>query len=135
MKVVVTTRRCTLCRKTKPIDEFYFSTSAKRWRASRCKACVKSEATRRARENPKRRREVERKSRYGITPQQFDALKAKQAGACAICQEIPDKALCVDHDHDTGAVRGLLCTTCNVGLAMLGDSPVRLLDAVEYLCA
>lgn len=51
---------------------------------------------------------------YGITPAAYDALMRLQGGRCAICRARPkSKRLAVDHDHKTGAVRGLLCSRCN----------------------
>ena len=51
---------------------------------------------------------------YGITLEDYQRLFEKQAGLCAICQELPAK--CVDHDHETGQIRGLLCSKCNLDL-------------------
>lgn len=51
------------------------------------------------------------RSTYGLSPEEYDDLKRLQGGVCAICQR--DVTLCVDHDHETGRVRGLLCRTCN----------------------
>lgn len=51
---------------------------------------------------------------YGLTPEQYDALLRRQDGKCAICRARPkSKRLAVDHNHDTGEVRGLLCSRCN----------------------
>ena len=51
---------------------------------------------------------------YGITLAQYDAKLWGQNGGCALCGLAPkDQALCVDHNHTTGAVRGLLCRACN----------------------
>jgi hypothetical protein len=51
---------------------------------------------------------------YGITKAQYDALLEAQGGVCALCLRPPGKRrLNVDHDHETGRVRGLLCTICN----------------------
>lgn len=51
---------------------------------------------------------------YGLTAEQYDMLLAAQGGRCAICRAKPkSKRLAVDHDHRTGAVRGLLCSRCN----------------------
>jgi hypothetical protein len=73
---------------------------------------------------------------YGITIEEYDALLAAQGGKCAICgteQCATGKAFAVDHDHDTGMVRGLLCKDCNIGLGMFKDDTFRLKAALDYL--
>ena len=91
-----------------------------------------------AKDHPERKREYSRKwykktvedpdgkrrlrhnhlmKRYGITMEQWDEMYAWQKGLCAICSiPLEDKKTQVDHDHDTNAVRGLLCTRCNLVL-------------------
>lgn len=73
--------------------------------------------------------------KYGITPEQYEDLSEKQNGGCAICQRpCPSgRRLAVDHDHETGRVRGLLCMDCNQGLGKFGDDISRLKAAVQYL--
>lgn len=64
----------------------------------------------------------------------YEQLNTAQSGVCAICGLPPvKKKLCVDHDHDTGAVRGLLCSRCNLGLGFFLDSPASLIKAATYL--
>ncbi len=73
---------------------------------------------------------------YGISENYYNLMLLKQDGKCAICQLPPtDKIgrLCVDHCHDTGFVRGLLCRKCNTGIGQFGDNPDRLAIAVAYL--
>lgn len=73
---------------------------------------------------------------YGISLDGYQALLVAQGGVCAICKRPPRgrrKYLAVDHDHETGKIRGLLCTTCNVGLGALSDSPDLLRAALVYL--
>lgn len=70
---------------------------------------------------------------YNLTPEQFATLLEQQDGACAICNKVPHSTLHVDHCHTTGKVRGLLCSTCNTGLGMLGDSADSLEKALQYL--
>lgn len=61
----------------------------------------------------------------------LDGLMEAQGGTCAICPRTDD--LCVDHDHATGVVRGLLCRSCNSGLGQFRDDPVLLAKAIDYL--
>lgn len=71
---------------------------------------------------------------YGLTVEDIDALYERQSGRCAICLEPEgDRRLCIDHDHATMVVRGLLCSRCNSGLGLLRDSTDNLIRAVEYL--
>jgi hypothetical protein len=67
---------------------------------------------------------------------QYGTLLAAQGGICAICGGPPTgmgKSYHVDHDHETGIVRGLLCSNCNTALGLLGDDPSRLAAAIRYL--
>jgi hypothetical protein len=72
---------------------------------------------------------------FGITPEQYDRMLVAQGGGCAICRKPPrdDIALHVDHDHETGAIRKLLCFDCNAGLGKLGDDVELLRAAITYL--
>jgi hypothetical protein len=71
------------------------------------------------------------KKKYGITGEQWQEMYDKQDGLCAICKE--NEATCVDHCHDTGEIRGLLCRTCNTGIGHLNDDPALLKAAIHYL--
>lgn len=77
---------------------------------------------------------------YGITVDEYDEMLYKQNGVCKICGGIETssnkwgiKRLAVDHNHDTGKVRGLLCNNCNRGLGLLKDSTELLSNAIKYL--
>ncbi|MBO9194351.1 endonuclease VII domain-containing protein [Rhizobium sp. 16-449-1b] len=87
--------------------------------------------------DPIRKRDGRLRAEFGISVEEYDALLAKQGGGCAICGEkSADKRghrLHVDHSHDTGAVRGILCSSCNIGLGKFKDSVSRLDRAIEYL--
>jgi len=75
------------------------------------------------------------KRKFGITQEQYEQMLAEQRGGCAICGDPPEegKALHVDHDHDSGAVRALLCVRCNNGLGQFKED-LNLLDrARRYL--
>ena len=84
------------------------------------------------------------KDTYGITLEEYDRLHANQRGLCAICGE-PETAsykyqgsvviqrLAVDHNHDTGEIRGLLCGRCNAGIGFFLDNSEKMRAAAEYL--
>lgn len=69
---------------------------------------------------------------YLLTKEQRAALEEQQGGRCAICGRQARK-LVVDHDHETGVVRGLLCHGCNTSMGVLGDSVEGLERAIAYL--
>lgn len=73
---------------------------------------------------------------YGLTVEQFEALLLSQDGRCAICEneiEPDDPRTHVDHCHETGAVRGILCHWCNVGIGSLREDLLILSNAIKYL--
>lgn len=72
---------------------------------------------------------------YGVTAEQFTALLAEQDGKCAICgtAEWTGKGPHLDHQHETGLVRGILCHKCNLGLGKFNDDPKMLRAAADYL--
>ncbi len=75
------------------------------------------------------------KKKYGLTPAEYDRLFSDQSGKCAICDETPmtKKGPVVDHGHETGKVRGILCQRCNTAIGMLRDDPMLLRKAATYL--
>lgn len=88
-----------------------------------------------ARKESGRARASSLKYLYGITPDKYEEMFKKQNGVCAICENPPKegKRLGVDHCHDSGDVRGLLCDDCNTGLGKFRDDPDLLNAAREYL--
>lgn len=80
-------------------------------------------------------REVSRiKMEYGLVPEATRTLLATQGDSCAICHTpFTNTPVCVDHFHESGAVRGLLCGECNLGLGKFKDQPALLLAAAQYL--
>jgi hypothetical protein len=89
--------------------------------------------------HPGRLRERTYARLFGITIADYDARLRAQGGGCAICGKTKadgsGKRLAVDHDHATGAFRGLLCSSCNIGLGRFKDDPARLSAAISYLRA
>jgi len=59
-------------------------------------------------------------TRYGITPEQYDGMLARQGGVCALCGGTMERPV-VDHCHQTGRVRGILCHPCNIKLPAVED--------------
>lgn len=76
-----------------------------------------------------------RRRRYGISPEDFQGMLEAQAGLCAICCEPmrPGRWTHVDHNHETGRVRGLLCHSCNLGIGHLKEDPLRFDAASSYV--
>ncbi len=86
---------------------------------------------------PEARRKWRMTNKYGITPDDYDRMLSEQNQACAICMATdPGTAhgfWHVDHCHDRGHVRGLLCNTCNLALGLMADDPARMRAAADYI--
>jgi hypothetical protein len=72
-------------------------------------------------------------ARYGITLEEYDGFIADASGACQICGVVPDKSLHLDHCHETGAIRGALCSNCNTALGLFNDKVEIMMKAISYL--
>jgi hypothetical protein len=71
---------------------------------------------------------------FGVSRSEAIELASRQAGKCDVCGAGPGRrGLHVDHDHDSGVIRGVICVRCNVTLGHAGDSPERLEALAEYL--
>jgi Pyruvate/2-oxoacid:ferredoxin oxidoreductase delta subunit len=93
-----------------------------------CRTCQAATQARQREDGYFERYQLQR--RYGITIEDRDRMLADQGGVCAVCADRP--AVVVDHDHATGAVRGLLCKGCNVAIGVLGDAS-GIQRALDYL--
>lgn len=80
-------------------------------------------------------REAHLLKQYGITIRDFELFVQAQSGRCLICQREEGESLHVDHDHETGAVRGLLCGKCNKAIGLLDEDPALFRAAERYLRA
>jgi hypothetical protein len=117
------TRRCGRCGEIKPSSEFYRNRNAKDGLQSSCKDCYRTGEPNRS-----------YKYLYGITFEDKLQLIDKQNGKCAICYtELDKNKSCVDHDHETGIIRGILCAQCNLMLGLANDSAKTLVSAADYL--
>lgn len=134
---LTSTKACTRCGETKPESEYYKQTSrhGKVGLAAECKACSKARAAKWQSENPEKVRLKNRNAsrmKIGCTPEQYDEMFSEQNGCCGICR-LPFEVLCVDHCHETGRIRGLLCHRCNVSLGGFEDDIERLVRAAEWV--
>lgn len=118
------TKFCLGCTSYQPVSDFYGRKASADGLQARCKKCD-NEVT----------RANKLLARYGINVDQYDAMYEAQGGLCAICKAPPviGRRLSVDHNHDTLAVRDLLCDGCNLGLGKMNDSLELLRAAVAYL--
>jgi len=84
-----------------------------------------------------RRRQYCLKAKYGITEDKYLELLEKQGGKCALCDKRAEDerhgVLRIDHCHDTGRVRGLLCDNHNLAIGKIGDTEEAILKILEYI--
>lgn len=71
--------------------------------------------------------------KYGLSPQKVDKLLSDQKGACPLCSKAIYDKYVVDHNHETGEVRGLLCPSCNQALGKFQDDAAIIRAAIDYL--
>lgn len=117
---------CRDCGITKSADDFGRNWHRRSGLAYRCNDC---------------QGHANRERHFKISPAEYAAMLHAQQGVCAICGQAEDdlskggkvKALAVDHNHDTGKIRGLLCGNCNRGLGNFGDNLDTLIAAVTYM--
>ena len=118
-------KRCRKCNTIKLIDEFAVSKKGLLGRKAVCRQCSYDPAYGRKR-NLKR---------YGMTVSEFDSRFESQGSRCLICHSDDPygREFVVDHDHNTGKVRGILCNKCNPAIGMMDDDPDRLEAAAKYI--
>lgn len=120
-------RACARCGSARPLSEF---TSGR----PECNPC--RSARRKANYDPRAQRATNLKASFGITITEYETLLRKQGGGCAICggqEPIRGRSLAVDHCHASGAVRGVLCSPCNLAIGKLRDDVELLRSAIRYL--
>ncbi|MEE1669660.1 endonuclease VII domain-containing protein [Streptomyces sp. WAC07094] len=111
---------CRTCGEIKPHSEWHRNATASDGLSTRCKACRAVQG-----------RVGHLKRHYGLTQAERDEMVASQRGLCVICLKAP--AVHVDHCHETGKVRGVLCFNCNSAIGKLGDDPDAVRRAAAYL--
>jgi hypothetical protein len=142
---IMETKTCKRCGETKTVDLFYVIKSGKRagMLHTYCRKCLSAQTMSYQKKDPEKYREIQRRywadnpsrsirahmRRYGSDENWYFAKLEEQNGACAICQKQEWRSgtrldgkphrLSADHDHETGALRGLLCNSCNTKVATL----------------
>lgn len=128
---LATEKKCGVCKTIKPAAEFYPNRATRSGLSGYCIKCTIVRSGTQVR-NPRTVRNGHLKRTYGITMDEFEQMVEAQQGQCVVCERVVDR-LVVDHDHETGATRELLCGTCNSGLGLFGENPEMLRRAAEYL--
>jgi hypothetical protein len=156
-------KRCKHCGEEKPLADFYGDTAARDGHRPECKSCTKRRRLSRYQSNREaeiarvrrwqqanaehvKAYQAEYRERrdfraehlrrtFGMTQGDYVQMLDTQDGGCAICgrKPRPGKHLHVDHDHDTGRVRGLLCFSCNVGIGNFDSDSDRMAEAADYV--
>ena len=130
---------CGRCRLCKPHSEFTRQASSPDGFYYYCKLCRKDLRAATAERDREYQRRKHITSAYGLSTDEYNAMWNYQNGRCAICNKTAHETnskgnrLHVDHCHDTGKVRGLLCSPCNKGLGQFSDDISRLAGAIKYL--
>lgn len=126
-----TCRRCSL---EKPLSDYYIHTFGKPY--PDCKKCVNDRNM--AYQRQPQGTDAWMKRTYGIGLEEYHRLLQEQNGCCAVCKTAAtaskkSRRLCIDHDHDSGKVRGLVCDRCNMLLGKSTEMLDILKSAVQYL--
>lgn len=122
-----------------PLDDsqFYGDASKSDGLSCRCRQCLDAQVVKRATENPRHHARIRwaatLKYQYGVTVEQYAHMLEDCGHSCEICRQPFSDSPNVDHDHATGAARGLLCGQCNRGLGNFADDQARLESAIRYL--
>lgn len=129
------TKICKQCGKEGHLEAFQKDISKKDGVRPECKVCTAANRKKRYSATTNRKNNMQKNFGKGILDI-YQKLFDEQGGVCAICKSPENgryKHLSVDHCHDTGKIRGLLCNNCNRGIGLLKDSPELLKNAIEYV--
>lgn len=131
---------CNKCTEAKSFSEFYKDIRCKSGISGICKECTKIQAKlyRLSHKDIIRagKRVDKLKRRFGLTPKMYDQMLENQNYCCAICgihRVKLSKNMAVDHDHSTGVVRALLCSSCNTSLGQLKEDVQILENMIAYI--
>jgi hypothetical protein len=125
-------KQCAKCQEIKSLDQFHRNKTSNDGHKGICKECLRPSSDVIRTQNLR--------NLYGITPERYDEILQQQSGVCACCDN-PEtmvlngkvKPLAIDHCHVTDAIRGLLCSRCNVALGLLCEDPDRIKALLKYV--
>ncbi len=134
---------CRICKEAKSEDRFELIKASGN-RRKVCRECIANRRKAKQDNDPEwklTRAFTLLKWKYGISREQYELRLSEQGGSCAVCNDVVDYLLHVDHDHDCCegrvtcglCIRGLLCIQCNSAMGIMKDDPVRLRKAADYL--
>jgi hypothetical protein len=133
MLILMMTKLCNLCKVEKDVSLFSVDTRSRSGYQTRCKEC--QAAVKKEMASYYRGKHLEYK--YGMTHGDYQTMLENQDHKCAVCgideKHAENSRLCVDHNHETGEVRGLLCKKCNQAIGLLQDNPDFCDAAGRYL--
>lgn len=115
-------KKCSGCKIEKLESEFHRKNRNKDFLQNYCKDCGR-----------KAQRKNTFKKVYQIDMAEYDRRVGTQFGKCLLCQKLSSRRLCVDHDHKTGRVRGLLCRGCNTCLGWVENNSGMINRIVMYI--
>lgn len=152
---------CNGCGLNKDLNFFGKDRSNKDGLTHRCKSCRNPQSKEWQRKNPEKVKEANRKNRekrkeyynsperklkyrswelerkFGITHEDYELMLAEQDGVCKICKQHRVASnkyyMAIDHCHNTGKIRGILCTRCNTAIGLLEENIDNLNNAIKYL--
>ncbi len=116
---------CSKCKIVKPLYDFHCHPTSRKFSAAHCIEC-----------DQERHKESYIQHNHGITLKDYDKMLKRQNGKCKICgAKTPGGRgrFHIDHEHKTGKIRGLLCSSCNTGLGLFKDNSEILIVAAYYL--
>ena len=126
-------KKCRYCHQSQPLNQYPKHKGHKDGHAAICKSC-KKERYPTTPEQKQRAYERQIKRNYGVTVDDYDDMFKQQGGLCAGCKQSNKGArFHIDHCHQTGIVRGLLCSKCNIALGLVDDQIETLANLISYL--
>ena len=122
-------KECSWCKETLPLDRFSKRTyiSGNIGYQCKCKSCEKVSKKKYYKPHELARR------KFKLTEEEYTTLINRSQGLCEVCNNPMGDKRCIDHDHKTGEIRGVLCNKCNTALGLVGDDVATLTKLIQYL--